>query len=294
VKPKPTVEFNICNTVMTTKNGRPILLKGGLPGGTGGTYTGTGVALISPGWWVFNPADNAVSGGSTATGNSYQVVYRYTNSQGCFDEKSITINVFASNANDPCPGTVTDCRDGKIYQTFLTGTGTNARCWTAENLDYGTFQNANNAMADNCMHEKYCNGNSAVQCAISGGYYQWGEIMEYAENSTCQDICPPGWHVPTASEWDILITNNAGNAFAGSYLKDPLISDGFSAILAGLLYSNTSWSFTAGNLTGSMYWTASPGSPDRALSRGLNSYNNSVSSYQSSRANAFSVRCVRN
>jgi uncharacterized protein (TIGR02145 family) len=246
--------------------------------------------MAGPGQWVFNPADNSVIAGSASSGNPYQVTYRYTNSQGCFDEKSITVSVYASNAASLCPGTLTDCRDGKTYTTMMAG----GRCWMAENLDFGTFINSTSPMTDNCSVEKYCQANTEAQCSVSGGYYQWGEIVDYLENSTWQDICPPGWHVPTTVEWDGLINTFTGDAFAGSYLKDLVLPDGFHALLPGVRYQNYLWAYSSGSLTGTMFWTSTPAGGDRAVAHGLNTFNTSVSNYQSGRANAFSLRCVRN
>jgi uncharacterized protein (TIGR02145 family) len=118
--------------------------------------------------------------------------------------------------------------------------------------------------------------------------------MEYNENSTFQDICLPGWHVATPAEWDMLNASYQGSSIAGSALKDLLSSSGFHGMLEGLYYLNASWSFAAGSTTGSMFWTSGSVSGSHALARGLNNFNPSVSSYPSSRGNAFAVRCVRN
>ena len=293
VKPKPTVEFPVCNTIKTTKNGKPILLKGGKPLGNGGVYSGTGVTMTSPGNYIFDPASSAVTGGSAVIGNDYSITYNYTNIQGCSDEQSITIAVFASNANTACPGTLKDYRDDRIYPTFLAGTGANTRCWMAANLNYGDYTNQSQLQTDNCILEKYCKDNLEAQCARSGGYYQWDEIMEYQEISTNQDLCPPGWHLPSSAEWDALILALEGNAIAGGYLKDPNIQDGFNGLLEGILYQNKSWSFGSDPVTATMFWTSESLNPSTAVARGLNNFNYSVSYYPAFKANAFPVRCAR-
>ncbi len=291
VNPKPIADFLACNDLKTTKNSRPILLKGGSPAGTGGVFSGTGISQVSPGVYVFDPANSSVVAGSTTTGSDYSITYRYTNVYNCIDEKIKTISVFASNANDPCPGTVKDYRDDQIYPTFLTGT---MKCWTAANLNYGTLTNGMTSQTDNCLQEKYCRNNSAAQCSLWGGYYQWGELMQYQELSVYQDICPPGWHVPSATDWDNLITDYLGNGIAGGALKDTNNTVGFQGRLKGMLYLNYTWPFSSGLNEGTMYWTATAISSDYATARGLNIFNPSVSYYPSSRANAFAVRCLRN
>jgi uncharacterized protein (TIGR02145 family) len=293
VHPKPIVDLLICNDIKTTKNGRPIVLKGGRPAGTGGIYTGTGVSQISPGVFVFDPANNSVIGGGTLNGVNHNIIYRYTNTFSCFDEKSATIAVYGSNANDPCPGTVKDYRDNQSYPTFLSGAPT-SRCWTATNLNYGNYTDKSQAQTENCLIEKHCQNNIASQCSISGGYYQWGELMQYQEGGGYQDICMPGWHVASMSEWDNLILAYSGNANAGSELKDLLNINGFHGLLEGLLYNNNTWAFITGTTTGTMFWTSAAISDAYANARGLNIFNPSVSLYPSSRGNAFNVRCVRN
>jgi uncharacterized protein (TIGR02145 family) len=294
VNTKPTVSYSACNTVKTTKNGRPILLKGGTPTGSGGAFSGTGVTMVSPGVFVFDPANGSVSGGSPVAGIGYPITYRYTNSFGCSDAKASVISVYASNASDPCPGILTDHRDGRVYPTFMTGTVPNARCWMASNLDYGSYTDQSTVQKDDCVSEKYCENNLSGQCAIYGGLYQWGEIMEYSDNSTFQDLCPAGWHIATSGEWDQLISNSMGDGIAGRVLKDLYNPSGFQGILGGIYYMNSSWSFTSGPVMGMMYWTSGELPEGRAIARGLNSMNPSVSLYPSSRANALSVRCVRN
>ena len=294
VKPKPTVEFSVCNAIKTTKNGRPVLLKGGWPAGPNGVYSGTGVSMVSPGVYVFDPSSPLVNGGGPANGIDYPVMYRYTNIQGCFDDKTINIAVYGSNANDPCPGTIKDQRDGRIYPTFSVGTGLNTRCWLAANLDYGSFTDHRTSQTDNCITEKYCAGDNESNCAVSGGFYQWNEIMDHRENAGYQDICPPGWHVPTTAEWDQMITFYLGDGIAGSALKDLQRPAGFHGLLTGMNYLNTLWTFNTGSVTGSMFWTSAAEGALHAVARGLNSINPSVSRYPSGRANAFNVRCVRN
>lgn len=290
VKTKPVVTFDICNTVATTKNGRPIVLHGGFPSGNGGVYSGTGVSLAGAGKYVFDPSDNGVTGGTQTVGVPHTVNYRYTNSEGCFDEKSITVNVFASNGALPCPGTVKDQRTGDQYPVFFAG----SRCWMASNLNFGTAVPYSSLQTDNCEPEKYCPGNDAAKCALYGGFYQWSEIMAYEDAPGYQDICPPGWHIPTPSEWDLLIAAYSGNGLAGSFLADQNDPAGFLSLPGGIGYLNNQWSFSSGPVTGAMYWTSSPVPPDRATARGINGINSGVSLYSSARANAFPVRCVRN
>jgi hypothetical protein len=84
-----------------------------------------------------------------------------------------------------------------------------------------------------------------------------------------------------------------GPGQAGGPLKDPWLSNGFHARQPGLFYQNRSWSFCTGEFAGSMYWTSTHAGIDRAIARGLNLYQNSVSYYESPKNNAFSIRCCK-
>ncbi|MCK9616324.1 MAG: PKD domain-containing protein [Lentimicrobiaceae bacterium] len=130
-----------------------------------------------------------------------------------------------------CPTTLFDERDGKSYTTVVIG----QQCWMAENIDIGEMiissTSASN-QADNEIIEKYCYGNSQVNCNLYGGLYQWNEMMNYTEEEGSQGICPVGWHVPTESEWSALVEYLGGNLYAAIFLKDGG-SAGFNALLGG-------------------------------------------------------------
>jgi len=68
-------------------------------------------------------------------------------------------------------GTVTDTRDGKIYQTVNIGDSIYHLTWMARNLDYkGTGADTIGG----------CYANSADSCAKYGRLYTWTEAMELA------------------------------------------------------------------------------------------------------------------
>lgn len=108
-----------------------------------------------------------------------------------------------------CGGTVTDTRNGKVYNTVAIGT----QCWFRENLDIGTRINGIADQTNNQILEKYCQNDVESWCDIYGGLYQWGELVQYlngASNTTTwspaptgpiQGICPLGWHIPDNAEW---------------------------------------------------------------------------------------------
>ncbi len=291
IKARPDVSYADCGDLATTKNAQPILLKGGHPIGPAGVYTGTGVSGVSPGNYVFDPSGSAVV--PSPGGTPYLITYRYTNMNNCFREATKVIKVFPSNALQPCPGTVTDVRDGKTYGTFMSGFGALARCWMTENLNFGEFSDGVMPQTDNCIAEKYCIDNVATQCNHAGGNYQWDELMNYVSSAGTHGLCPPGWHVPSEADWDLLISDYQGEGLAGGFLKYSGSSSGFQGFTAGVRYLSQSWCFTDTPVSSSIFWTSHISAPGTVLSYGINSINPSVSRYNSSKANALSVRCVR-
>jgi uncharacterized protein (TIGR02145 family) len=127
--------------------------------------------------------------------------------------------------------------------------------------------------------------------------YQWDELIQYGmmDPPLYQGICPPGWHIPSAAEFQTLIDAYQGNSRAGVFLIDQyLIPRGFEALILGVSYLNTAWAFTSSDyLAGTFFWTSTSGSGNKIITRGVNNRKQSVSMYESSKANAFPVRCVK-
>lgn len=283
VRLNPPVTAKLCDNIVTTTEGRPIRLKWGLP--LGGEYSGQGVSLSDH--VTFNPAAAGGIGIKTIT-------YTYVNQYSCSNSATATIQVTAPPVFAQCGvSTVRDVRTNIAYPTLLVGTGPSARCWLTRNLDFGTMIPDITPHSDNCISEKYCWMGNATNCTGNGALYQWDELMQYEDPLiSYQDICLPGWHVPTSDDWQALIDAYQGPGQAGGYLKD-ITPTGFDALLRGLFYLNTTWAFSANdNIPATIFWTSTL-SLNKPVARGLNIMNPSVSLYESSKANGFPVRCVK-
>jgi len=262
------VTFTPCFDTITSTNAKPIKLKGGIP--LGGIYSGPGVNSITG---FFNPA---AAGTGTKT-----ITYYYTNVSLCTAlAHSHIINYQLSIFN--CGDSLKDIRDNKAYATIQIGT----QCWMAANLDYGTEIIANLNQRDNCIAEKY---SSHLSPLTSHSFYQWDELMQYDDTPASQGLCPPGWHVPTEIDWDLLFTNWTNNAFAASPLKYSGYS-GFNALLTGTSHENLQWDYSG---FATFFWSSTPHGPYKAWAHGMNDPDASVSSYPSVRTNAFAVRCIK-
>jgi len=168
-------------------------------------------------------------------------------------------------------GSFTDSRDGKRYQTVKIGKQT----WMAENLNFNN----------------QCYDNNSTYCQIFGGLYNWW---------TAKAICPVGWHLPSNSEWNVLITSVGGEKTAGKYLKSAIgwsnngngeDKYGFTALPGGIGGGNGYFIGVGG---GSHWWTASEYGPDNAYYRFMFNYRDDVGlDYGSGKSALFSVRCLR-
>jgi len=280
VNPWPSVDYPVCTDILTTTDGQPILLRGGVP--LGGTYSGTGVSggRFFPG----------IAGAGTFT-----IRYSYTNVMGCNRTDSITISVMAP-APFNCGNDAIDIRDGKIYPTVALG----SQCWMAANLNYGNVIASSQVQRDNCIFEKYCLSDNPANCSTLGGLYQWDEMMNYVSDNGSQGFCPPGWHIPTEANWNTLFSLFISNGFAGNALKSSGYS-GFNGLVSGIRFHNSVWKFLGTDpvLRSTLIWSSTARGINKAWAHGLNEvivdieYTPSVSFYPSARINAFTVRCIR-
>ena len=267
----PSVSFTLCFDSITTVGASPFILKGGIP--LGGTYSGPGVDPLTG---VFTPSSTGVG---TKT-----ITYSYTNVSSCSALMTKNIIVQAAPVFN-CGSNLTDIRDNKVYPTVRIG----AQCWMQKNLDYGTSIQGNTGQTDNCINEKYCYGDNPANCNLYGGLYQWDELMAYTNSLAAQGLCPPGWHVPTQSDWLTLFNSSLGQGLAAKPLQDSVFN-GFRAIAGGFEYSNFTWKYQG---FASIYWTSNPYGSIKALSHSMNQVNFSVADYYSNRSNAFAVRCLK-
>jgi uncharacterized protein (TIGR02145 family) len=105
-----------------------------------------------------------------------------------------------------------DTRDGQSYPTVVIGT----QCWMAKNLNIGILRDGMYDPGNDGIIDKYCYNADENMCNIYGGLYPWDEAMQYG----VQDICPTGWHLPSATEYTTLTTFLGGNAVAGGKMKE--------------------------------------------------------------------------
>ncbi len=178
-------------------------------------------------------------------------------------------------------GTMTDSRDGQTYKTVKIGDQT----WMAENLNY-----ADSINTPSLLERSWCYDDVAANCDVAGRLYTWaaaidsvalyddGNGVDCGYDKTCSlpdtvyGICPPGWHLPTDTEWHTLFTEVSGYSTAGMILKSqtgwdengngtdgvgfsalPVGGRGYGGYFGGDGYDAGFWSATEGNDGGTDY-----------------------------------------
>jgi uncharacterized protein (TIGR02145 family) len=189
--------------------------------------------------------------------------------------------------------------DGNYYRTISVGT----QCWMNENLRTGTMLASGATMpTNNGIIEKWCYGGDIALCNQEGGLYHWDEAMAYSTTEGAKGICPTGWHIPTDAEQYVLekyLTDAASTCdsarngtwnctSAGTKLKSGGTS-GMNFPLAGNRDTDGSFSNRA---TYAYVWSSSQ-SGTGAWNRRLGSSNAAVDRNTNSKANGFSVRCLK-
>lgn len=101
--------------------------------------------------------------------------------------------------------------DGNIYNIVTIGT----QVWMAENLKTTKFVNGDDIPYwTKTSSRGYCwyNDDSSKKNVF-------GAIYNFYSATDVRKICPPGWHIPTKSEWNVLVSFLGGESVAGGKLK---------------------------------------------------------------------------
>jgi uncharacterized protein (TIGR02145 family) len=121
----------------------------------------------------------------------------------------------------PQPPVVSDTMsdiDGNVYHTVTIGT----QVWMAEDLKTSRLFDgtaitlvSDSATWGSSVAPGYCwyGNDSTHNGSIYGALYSWHTV-------NTGKLAPPGWHVPTDSEWTVLTTYLGGESVAGGKLKE--------------------------------------------------------------------------
>ena len=214
---------------------------------------------------------------------------------------------FATNI--PCPGAETVVWDEQTYNTIQIF----GQCWIKENMNVGIMITSGLPQTNNDTIEKYCFENNEDLCDLLGGLYKWNEMIQYANETAGQGICPDGWHVPDDLNWQILegaVDSEYGigdlvwenNAWRGSDAGGSLKQTGttlwvspntgatdafgFKALPAGYFVQNAFW----GGGYKAYFWSSQyPQKYFRNMDYNQSNIRRNLGDYQTS----FSVRCIK-
>ena len=201
-------------------------------------------------------------------------------------------------------GTFVDLRDSQAYKTTTIG----EQIWMAENLNYADSVITQSLLGGNskCWHDEYDSllKDLSFACSVTGRLYNGLAV---------DDVCPPGWHLPSSAEWQTLINYVGGTSSAAGNLKsrtgwgrgqwsgNGTDAVGFSALPAGTClrarvcnyYGCSNECFYNGVngawFAGTTFWTSS----DSLVSFGDASSAAKFGSYMRSDSSYYSVRCLK-
>lgn len=111
--------------------------------------------------------------------------------------------------------------------------------------------------------------------------------------SSAMGACPKGWHLPSDAEWQELIDQFGGIDKAATALLEGG-SSGLNLTLAGYRSANSSNDLFGKKGEQGFYWTSTVKGEQTAYAKGFNAGSAAVTDQFYRRANAFSVRYVKN
>jgi uncharacterized protein (TIGR02145 family) len=205
--------------------------------------------------------------------------------------------------------------EGNLYNTIKIGN----QLWMAENLKTTRYSNGDligtttpatlDISAETTPKYQWAYAGNESNVATYGRLYTW-----YAITDT-RNVCPAGWHVPSDAEWtaltDYLTNNGYGYLGSGGIAKSLAATSGWTAnaspgVVGNDQASNNRSGFGAfpggyrqlGGNFGLMgdygdWWSATEYDMYNAWLRELSYINSEVRKADASKANAGSVRCVR-
>jgi len=198
----------------------------------------------------------------------------YTNGHTVTVNTGVNFNIAGYYPGGIADSTFTDPRDGQDYTYRHIGT----QVWMTKNLNY-------------VIPDSWCCGNNTSNCETYGRLYTWDAAMLSA---------PPGWHLPSDSEWTVLVNYLGGDMVAGGKMKTTTLwmppnesatnSSGFSALPAGFGYAN---GVCNGTRVDGYWWSATQSEPDRCWYRGVDYNSAAIDRLNYYKFVGFSVRCIR-
>jgi uncharacterized protein (TIGR02145 family) len=108
--------------------------------------------------------------------------------------------------------------DGNNYYTIQIGT----QIWMASNLRVTHYRNADQIpnITDATAWQSLTSGAYCYYNNVSDSSLEYGKIYNDYTVVDSRNLCPAGWHIPTETEWQVLVTYLGGDSIAGAKLKE--------------------------------------------------------------------------
>ena len=192
-------------------------------------------------------------------------------------EKKLNNNNDAFENNNS--GSFIDNRDNQVYNWIKIG----EQIWMTENLNFKTYDGSS------------CHFPSRDKCEKINGRIYFYDAAERA--------CPIGWHLPSDTEWTILVNYLGDEEVAGGKMKESSFnywnipnvgatnSSGFNAVPGG----KTLWEgdFEILDNRKALYWSSTEKDQSTVWSRGLYSASTKIGRHNYSKAARLLVRCIK-
>lgn len=307
----------VCGGEITFDGGSPIIEKGVCWSLTSNPTIADSVTSNGSGTGAFTSNIIGLSDSTT-----YYVRAYATNSQGTAYGAEIVFTTLDTHVTpyEIVTGTTTD-QEGNEYTTLTIG----SQIWMASNLRTTSFNDDVAILEVTSTSEWSALSSSAQRLHANlvepdsieyyGRMYNW-----YAVNTG--KLCPTGWHVPSASEWDEFVNflvehgynydNSTTENKIGKAIASQIDWEVYGSESVGTVGNNTSENNSTGfagfpggytdanGMTysfhySSYWWTSTEFNTTGATSRYLSTGSESLGMYeQTDKRNGFYVRCVKN
>jgi len=178
--------------------------------------------------------------------------------------------------------------------------------WTVENLNVSTFRNGDPIpeAESSAMWEEFSAQHKPAWCYYgmdSTNQNKFGKLYNWYAVNDPRGLAPKGWHIPSDSEWQVLVDCLGGDSIAGGKMKESGISDWkspnsgttdqnrFNALPGGYRYHDGFYymGYTC------FFWSSTRHSTTTAWSRLLNYNNSEVYRYFGNKWDGYSLRCIK-
>jgi uncharacterized protein (TIGR02145 family) len=191
---------------------------------SGGNVTSTGGSAVTVKGICWNTISNPTTTDPLTMDGSGSGSFT-SSLTGMLPETTYHVRAYATNSTGTGYGneiTFTTTRqvtdyDGNIYNTITIGT----QLWMQENLktthfrDGTSIPNVTSSAWGSLVTPAYVwNNNDISYKNPYGAMYNYFAVLDN------HNLCPAGWHVPTANEWSLLETYLGGSSLSGGKLKE--------------------------------------------------------------------------